>query len=84
MIVSNHAEVRLGQRGMCRRQVTLIDMYGTAIQGKGGIVKKVIRKKDVGWIKHELSDSIQMLDKLVGGTLIMTADEQTLITAYWS
>lgn len=84
MIVSQHAVSRLGQRGISRRQVDLIAMYGTATPGKGGIVKKAIKKRDLRWVEHDLQGSLQILDKLVGRTLVMTADEQTLITAYWS
>ena len=81
MKISKHAITRMSQRGISEKIISLIVQFGAPLPSRGG-VKKIIRKRDIGWILHEVPEEKQILDKAARRTLVMSMDESQVITAY--
>jgi hypothetical protein len=79
---TRHADARMRQRGFKSGVASLICQFGVSLPAKRGAVRKFIKKRDVEWIRHEVPECKQLLDKAVGRYLVMTKDESTIITAY--
>ena len=79
---TKHANIRMRQRGIPLEIASLIYRFGSSLPARDGAVKKTIRKKDLAWIKGEIPDCNQLLDKALGRHLVMTGNESRIITAY--
>ncbi|CAN5474085.1 hypothetical protein BH23BAC4_BH23BAC4_02490 [soil metagenome] len=81
MAVSQHAYVRVQQRGLRIDDLGHIQTIGDPVRRPGGAteyrITKAVREREIRRLKGE----IQKLDRLCG-TAVLVSDEGTVITAY--
>ena len=75
MNISNHAEIRMQQRGMLERDIQLVLDYGT--ETSDGIF---LRRKDIKSAEHNLKKMLQRLNRLAGSYVVL--DGENIVTAY--
>jgi hypothetical protein len=80
MIITNHAKKRIKQRGFSKIPLEIILGYGTHEQAPGGATKVFLGKKTHQKIVEELKQTIQLMDKAKGSTLIIHGNR--ILTAY--
>ena len=75
MNISNHAEIRMQQRGMLEQDIQLVLDYGT--ETSDGIF---LRRKDIKSAEHNLKKMLQRLNRLAGSYVVL--DGGDIVTAY--
>ncbi len=73
MELSKHAEIRKQQRGFQIGDIELIKHFGTCVRRPGKVVEYRMGNKD---IKH----LVQALDRIKGKAVLLSDDEETVIT----
>lgn len=74
--ISNHAEFRMNQRGICQESIDLVLSFGRQIYARRAIFY-VIGKKEI--TKHS---NIEPKLKLLEGLQVVSANDGTILTAY--
>lgn len=82
MEYSKHALVRMSQRGLSHELVSLIYNFGTPEYANNGAVKITLKKRDLIELNSCFNGKKQLIDKAKRKVLILTYDENSLITAY--
>ena len=82
MEMSSHSTIRCQQRGISPDQVELILSYGQKYKKPGGAWEYRLRKKDKDRLIAALKRQIQLLDTAVGKGVLMSGDEETVVTTY--
>lgn len=80
MNITEHAKVRQQQRGISNITLDIIEQNGRCEKAPGGALKIFFGFKEHKRTIDELKRTIQMLDKVKGGTLIIKEDK--IITVY--
>lgn len=74
--ISNHAEFRMNQRGICQESIELVLEFGRQIYARRAIFY-VIGRKEIA--KHA---DIEPKLKLLEGLQVVSASDGTVLTAY--
>jgi hypothetical protein len=74
--------MRCQQRGISQDQVELIISYGQKYKMPGGAWEYQLRKRDKDRVIAELKRQIQLLDTAVGKGVLISGDEETVVTTY--
>ena len=82
MNMTDHAKVRQGQRGISNIALNIIEQNGRCEKAPGGALKIFFGFKEYQRTIADLKKTIQLLDKVKGGTLIINEDK--VITVYRS
>jgi Domain of unknown function (DUF4258) len=82
MEMSSHSKMRCQQRGISRDQVELIISYGQKYKMPGGAWEYRLRKKDKDRVISELKRQIQMVERSVGKGVLISDDQETVVTTY--
>ena len=80
--LSNHAEIRCQQRGMKSIIINLIGKLGRPVRKPGGALEYMITKKEKKKICMVFKQAIQALDKVDGKAILVSADNEDIITVY--
>lgn len=80
MKVTNHAQKRIKQRGFSKIPLEIILNYGTQEKAPGGAIQISFSKKNYRKIVEELKQTIQLMDKLKGASVIM--NDNHILTVY--
>jgi hypothetical protein len=80
MNMTNHAKVRQQQRGISNIALDIIEQNGKCEKAPGGSLKIFFGLKEYQRTIEDLKRTIQMLDKVKGGTLIINEDK--IVTVY--
>lgn len=78
--MTDHAKIRQKQRGISNIALNIIEQNGRCEKAPGGALKIFFGFKEYQRTIDELKKTIQLLDKVKGGTLIINEDE--IITVY--
>lgn len=79
---SNHVKVRCQQRGISQEQVDLIVAHGQKCRRPGGAWEYRLRKKDKNKLISILKKQIHMVEKSVGKGVLISDDQETVVTTY--
>ena len=79
---SKHAKVRCQQRGISQNQVDLIVAHGHKSRRSGGAWEYRLRKKDRNKLISKYKKQIQMVERSVGKGVLVSYDQETVVTAY--
>jgi len=82
MNMTDHAKGRQKQRGISNIALTIIEQNGRCEKAPGGALKFYFGFKEYQRTISDLKKTIQLLDKVKGGTLIINEDK--VITVYRS
>lgn len=82
MMKSNHVEVRCQQRGISQDQVDLIVAHGQKCRRPGGAWEYRLRKKDKNELISKLKKQIHMVERSVGKGVLISYDQETVVTTY--
>lgn len=80
MNMTDHAKVRQKQRGISNIALNIIEQNGRCEKAPGGALKIFFGFKEYQRTIEDLKRTIQMLDKVKGGTLIINKDR--IVTVY--
>lgn len=80
MKLTKHAEKRMRQRGFPGLAISIIEHYGTSSKAPGGATKIMFGRKEHQSAVGELKRTIQILDKVKNGTMIVS--EKDVLTVY--
>lgn len=80
MNMTDHAKVRQKQRGISNIALNIIEQNGRYEKAPGGALKIFFGFKEYQRTIEDLKRTIQMLDKVKGGTLIINKDR--IVTVY--
>jgi type II restriction/modification system DNA methylase subunit YeeA len=80
MNMTDHAKVRQKQRGISNIALDIIEKNGRCEKAPGGALKIFFGFKEYQRTIQDLKRTIQMLDKVKGGTLIINEDK--IVTVY--
>jgi hypothetical protein len=80
MKMTEHARERQKQRGMSAMALNIIEQNGRCEKAPGGALKIFFGIKEYQETIESLKKTIQLLDKVKGGTLIINGDK--IITVY--
>lgn len=78
--MTNHAKVRQQQRGISNIALDIIEQNGKCEKAHDGSLKIFFGLKEYQRTIEDLKRTIQMLDKVKGGTLIINGDK--IVTVY--
>jgi hypothetical protein len=82
MKMTDHAKGRQKQRGISNMAMNIIEQNGRCEKAPGGALKIFFGFKEYQRTIEDLKKTIQLLDKVKGGTLII--NEEKIITVYRS
>lgn len=82
MNMTDHAKVRQSQRGISNIALNIIEQNGKCEKAPGGALKIFFGRKEYHKTIEDLKKTIQLLDKVRGGTLIINDDK--IVTVYRS
>lgn len=80
MNTTNHAKIRQQQRGISNEALDIIERNGRCEKAPGGALKIFFGLKEYQKTIKDLKRTIQMLDKVKGGTIIINEDQ--IVTVY--
>ena len=80
MNMTNHAKIRQQQRGISNIALDIIEQNGKCEKAPGGALKIFFGYKEYQRTIDDLKRTLQMLDKVKGGTLIINGDK--IVTVY--
>ena len=80
MNMTDHAKVRQKQRGISNMALNIIEQNGRCEKAPGGALKIFFGFKEYQRTIEDLKKTIQLLDKVKGGTLIINEDK--IVTVY--
>jgi hypothetical protein len=75
LVITNHAAVRMAQRGILPKDAELIALVGTEVEGG-----HLVRDKDYQEIERALKALLKRLRRLVGKRLVISSGR--IVTAY--
>ena len=78
--MTDHAKVRQKQRGISNMALNIIEQNGRCEKAPGGALKIFFGFKEYQRTIEDLKKTIQLLDKVKGGTLIINEDK--IVTVY--
>lgn len=82
MKLTKHARIRCKQRAISEEVLRIIITYGLGEKVDGNVRKIFLNKRGLDDFIHKLKGLIQMIEKLKRVRLIVTNDEDNVITAY--
>ncbi|MBA4416838.1 MAG: hypothetical protein C0392_02840 [Syntrophus sp. (in: bacteria)] len=82
MEMSQHARIRIRQRGITEAIVNLITEYGTPVERKGNALEYSLNKKQTLVIIEELRCRIGALQKAMNKAVLVSEDTGDIITVY--
>ncbi len=81
MNASNHARVRMRQRGITPDDVDLILVHGEHVQMPGNATEYHLKKRTADMLVKQLKRKIQVLSKMCGKAVLMSHDG-AVVTVY--
>lgn len=82
MKISQHASVRLQQRGIPMSAVDCIILFGTPEKAKRGAVRYRFTNKSYSEAASHLKGMLQRLDSMRNRCLVVDAESDSVITLY--
>ena len=82
MKTSKHARTRCQQRGFPSNFIELILNYGTPVRNAGNATEYRLLNRDKAQIVSNLKSLLQNLDKITHKAVLLSDDNQTVITVY--
>ncbi len=82
MVKSNHTQIRCQQRGIPQKQLDLIIEHGHKCRRPGGAFEYRLLKKDKDRLISTLKKQIHMVERSVGKGVLISGDQETVITTY--
>lgn len=82
METTNHANVRMQQRGFSKFVIDMILQFGTQLPAPGGATKLRLGKREYQQAVSEFKKAIQLLDRAKGGEMILSGSDKKIITVY--
>jgi len=78
---TQHAEVRIRQRGICKDAISFIEKYGEVKYAPGGVKRVTLLKKKRDQIIRALKKAIDLVEKAAKLEVIQSEDK--IITVYY-
>ncbi len=78
---TQHAQVRMRQRGICLEAMSFIEKYGEVNYAPGGVKRMTLLKKKRDQIIKELKKTIAIVEKAAKLEIIQSKDK--IITVYY-
>ena len=78
---TQHAQIRMKQRGVCQEAISFIEKYGTVHYVPGGVKKVTLLKKKKDKIIKELKRTISIIEK--ASKLVVIQGKNKIITVYY-
>lgn len=82
MKTSKHARTRCQQRGISSNFIELILNYGTPVRNAGNATEYRLLNRDKAQIVSDLKNLLQNLDKITRKAVLLSDENQTVITVY--
>jgi predicted Zn-ribbon and HTH transcriptional regulator len=82
MQFSHHATIRMQQRAVREKVIELILVHGHQEKKEGHAVEVKISKKDRARLISDLKHEIRLLEKAGKKALLLSGEEDTVITVY--
>lgn len=82
MEMSQHAKVRMQQRGIPEAVVDILVLYGTPVRKKGNALEYRFKKNEIARAVADLQHTINSLKRAVNTSVLVSSDTGDVITVY--